>query len=544
MDLRDYQIEDVGKIRDAFRRGVRRVLYQLPTAGGKTRVFTYMAQRAAGRGKRCIVLVHRRELFRQAVEKLLDLGIAAGTIVAGSRRLPTEPVVVASIAALANRVEDIADYLDGFDLVIIDECHHAVSPTWMRVLAAFRRAYRLGVSATPRRLDGQGLADVFDEMVCGPQVRWLIDRGHLCDFVAYGPPKGPPDLGGVKRVGGDFVRGELADRMAHLVGDQVEHYLQLARGVPGIYFSVNTRHNEHAAERFRAAGVRAYAVDGGMGDDERDRRIKGLETGETEMLMSCDLVGEGLDIPAVGCVISARPSESLTLVMQQWGRGFRPKADGSKLIILDHAGNILRHRGMPDAPREWSLTAAGMSRPRDENPVRMCAECFAMFPASSGRCPECGAVVASRVGGRLALPREVAGRLVEYDRRAESDEFALPPGPRRERLWIDAAVARCETWRELEALRKSLGFKAGWSKVVAREMGWLPVGLHGRVLHYQPVGVVGPRTERYRAALARLRRSDEQRGAARPAPGTFADAVAQGVRLGSYAPRDPRRGGQ
>jgi DNA repair protein RadD len=170
MQLRDYQEEGVNRIRDAFRK-VRRVLYQLPTGGGKTAVFSYIAVNAAKKGKRVIILTHRRELFRQAGEKLLMYGVASGSIVAGSRHVPTEPIVVASIQALANRVDSLADILDDFDLVVIDECHHAVSPTWRRVVSAFRRARVLGVSATPRRTDGQGLADDFDELICGPPVR-------------------------------------------------------------------------------------------------------------------------------------------------------------------------------------------------------------------------------------------------------------------------------------------------------------------------------------------------------------------------------------
>jgi DNA repair protein RadD len=526
MQLRDYQEEGVNRIRDAFRK-VRRVLYQLPTGGGKTAVFSYIAVNAAKKGKRVIILTHRRELFRQAGEKLLMYGVASGSIVAGSRHVPTEPIVVASIQALANRVDSLADILDDFDLVVIDECHHAVSPTWRRVVSAFRRARVLGVSATPRRTDGQGLADDFDELICGPPVRWLIDRGYLCDYVAYGPPKGLPDLSQIKRIGGDYARGELGDCMAHLVGDQVEHYLDLAKGIPAVYFSVNTRHNAVAAEKFRAAGIRAYEVDGAMADAERDRRIKGLETRETEVLMSCDLVGEGLDIPSIGCVISARPSESLTLVMQQWGRGFRPKPDGSRLIILDHAGNILRHKGLPDEPREWSLTAAAEPVRKDDNPVRMCPNCFAMCPASASFCEACGADFPARQREGLALPQTVAGRLVAYERGADD----LPPGPRRDRAWIDAAVARCEAWGELVALRKSLGYKPAWSNIVARELGWLPVSLYGRVSHYQPAGDVGPKSARYREALTRLREHDATRGA--PVPFGLAAAVPG---------RDARRG--
>lgn len=471
VELRAYQSEAIDRVRASFRRH-RRVLLQSPTGSGKTVMFGHIAHSAQAKGTRVCIVAHRRELIRQASDKLSFVGVEHGVISATQRRPIRAQVVVASVQTLARRLDH---YQDAFDLLIEDEAHHAVAGQWAKVRAALPKARILGVTATPERLDGRGLGEAFDDLVLGPEIRSLIADGYLSDYDAFTAPGGGPDLTGIRTKMGDFDAVGLASIMERsaLVGDAVEHYRQHLAGRPAIAFCVNRRHAEAVAERFRAAGYASEAVDGALDDDVRDRRIGGLADGGLNVLTSCDLISEGLDIPAVAGAILLRPTKSLGLFMQQVGRAFRPKSDGSKAVILDHAGNIHRH-GLPCQTREWSLTASKRKK-GGAAPVRTCGECFSICFAGSTSCPACGTAFG---GEGRAAPDEVAGELID----AKAHWFSADGRPivERRRPDIDQAVRQCRSWEDLEGLRKSLGFKHGWSARVAESIGWRVIrGAHG-----------------------------------------------------------------
>ena len=313
--LRPYQERLIGEARVAFR-DHRAVMVQAPTGAGKTVLFAWLARASAGKGKRVCILAHRRELVRQASAKLDDMGVPHAVIVAGSRSVQRATVSVASVQTLARRLDL---YRGWFDLLVIDECHHAVAGTWRAVMDAYPEAKVLGVTATPQRLDGRGLGDVFERLLIGPSVRELMDQGFLAPYRAFAPADGPPDLSRVKRIAGDFDSRALAEVMSggKLVGDAVEHYRRHADGLPAVAFCVTVQHAEAVAEQFRGAGYRAVSVDGSLDQGERDRRIAGLADGSVQVLTSCELIAEGLDVPGITAAILLRPTQSLGLHLQQ-----------------------------------------------------------------------------------------------------------------------------------------------------------------------------------------------------------------------------------
>jgi superfamily II DNA or RNA helicase len=332
----------------------------------------------------------------------------------------------------------------------VHNCHHAVAGTWETVLAAYPKARVLGVTATPERLDGRGLGDVFQELIVGPSVKHLIEAGYLADYVAYAPESGPPDLSGIKTIAGDFDQRALAGRMteAKLVGDAVEHYRDRAAGKPGVAFCVSVAHAELLAEQFCAAGIRAASVDGKLRDDVRDRRFGALESGELDLLTSCELINEGVDIPGIKAVLLCRPTKSLAVYLQQVGRSSRPSG-GERAVILDHAGNIERHL-LPDADREWSLEAR--KRKKAPTTVKMCKACYAYVPASARACPECGtAFEAAKSDDGPRIPETKAGKLVEVSRL-----------PKHGRL-IAEKLAEAESLEDCRVLAMRFGFKKGWA---------------------------------------------------------------------------------
>ncbi len=194
--------------------------------------------------------------------------------------------------------------------------------------------------------------------------------------VVYAPPEGL-DLSRLHSRGGDYAADELAEAMSDkaLVGNAIEHYGRLCRGVPAVAFCAGIGHSRAVAERFNAAGFRAAHVDGDTEKEERRRLIAALGTGDLDVLTNAGLISEGVDVPAIGAAILLRPTQSLGLYLQQVGRALRPAPGKREAIILDHAGNSLAH-GLPDEARAWSL---------DDKPRRQREG----MPARPRRCPKC-----------------------------------------------------------------------------------------------------------------------------------------------------------
>lgn len=437
MTLRPYQARDAARIRQAWRDGARRVLYVLPTGGGKTVTFTTLAQEQTGQ---TLIAAHRRELIRQASAKLT---VPHGIIMPGEPFRPEFPIQVGSIQTVIRRL----DRLPKFDLIIPDEAHHAVSKEWRALFESQPQARVLGVTATPERLDGTGLAEAFDVMIEGPSIAELTADGYLVPARVFVPP-GAQDSAGLKSRMGDFAAEDVADRMdkPSITGDVVGHYGKHAPGVPAVAFCATVAHARHVAEAFTKEGWNAACVYGDMPDAERDAALKGLVDGTVTVLTSCDLIGEGLDIPNIGAVIMLRHTQSLVLCRQQMGRGLRPAPGKTHLVCLDHVGNALRH-GLPQAPCVWSL--AGVEKKARTAPiVRQCPECYAAHPPAPV-CPCCGH--SYRTAGE-GLPKQIEfreGELVEV----------IPPT-------LKESLAGCTSWTDVEAVRVERGYKPGWTHFI------------------------------------------------------------------------------
>jgi DNA repair protein RadD len=289
--LRPYQAAAVDALRHAYRTGNRAPLFQLPTGGGKTVVFAEIIRSAKSRGRPVGVLVHRRELIRQACDKLDWAGVSYGVIAAGFDPNPDELVQVGSVQTVRRRL----DTLPRFAFLIFDEAHHCRAITWQTIIEAQPQAKKLGVTATPIRLDGKDLSveagGIFDALICGPTVRRLIKDGFLSPAKVFVPHR-KLDLTGIAVRAGDYVSSELATRIdrPEIAGDAIEQYRRHADHQPAIAFCATVGHAEHVASAFRAAGYQAACVHGDLNRKDRDRLIAGLGTGEVEVLASCDLI--------------------------------------------------------------------------------------------------------------------------------------------------------------------------------------------------------------------------------------------------------------
>lgn len=424
VQLRDYQIKAVNDVRASFAAGNRSVLLVSPVGSGKTTIFSYISAGIYRKNKRVWVLAHRRELLRQISETQAQFKVPHGILSGGYHGVPNAQVLVASVFTLVNRIK----HMQPPHLIIGDEAHHfTLNSSWGKIVAAFPSAKVLGVTATPSRLDGKGLGDVFNDMVMGPSVAELTARGFLSPAIVYAPAK--PDLSGLKRRAGDYVTGEIEDVMdkPKITGSAVKHYQRYADGKRAVAFCCSIAHAEHTAEQFRAAGYVAAHVDGKMDDRLRDQTIAAFKRGQINVLTSCDLINEGFDVPGIECAILLRPTQSLGLHIQQIGRSVRPSPETGKThtIILDHAGNTAMH-GLIDEVRDWSLDGSVHRASDGERAaaVRTCPQCFAMHrPAPA--CPRCSYVYPAN------------GREVEHvdgDLELQGDGMDVPQAVDPERL--------------------------------------------------------------------------------------------------------------
>ena len=385
MNLRPYQQRAIDDLRAAFRQGARAPLLVAPTGAGKTVILAAITASATARGRKVLILVHRRELIHQASSKLTAAGVEHGIIAAGIE--PSQQAVqVASVQTLVRRLAT-TDWEPC--LIIIDEAHHAAAGSWSSILSHWPGALRLGVTATPCRLDGRGFGDTFDALIEGPSVQMLTSAGYLSPARIFAPPI-VADLSQLRRRAGDYAIDQAADAMTRptVTGDAISHYQRLAEAQQAIAFCCNVNHAVSVRDLFETAGISAALLLGGTAD--RDAVVAAFAAGTIRVLVTVDVVSEGFDIPAASVAILLRPTQSLGLYLQQVGRVLRPAPGKDAAIILDHVGNVTRH-GFPDDIRQWSLEhGAKRAGGNEQAPsVRTCSQCFAAFkPAPI--CPCCG----------------------------------------------------------------------------------------------------------------------------------------------------------
>ena len=386
MNLRPYQLDAVQRIREAYRQRHRSVLFVLPTGGGKTVVFSHIAEQAAAKGSRICILVHRQELLRQASTSLASLGVRHGLISPRHAMDLSAPVQVASVQTLARRLHKLPASM--FQLLVVDEAHHSNAGTWAKVLAHFQAARVLGVTATPCRCDGRGLGEWYGAMVLGPTAGELTAAGFLAPARVLAPPG--PSLVGLRKRMGDYDMSEAGQilQAGQAMGDCLAHYRRHLDGQTAIAFCCSVSHAEAVADLFQRNGVAAASIDGTMDAPTRERLLSDLGAGRLKVLTSCALIGEGVDVPSVAGCILLRPTQSVSLHLQMIGRCLRPQA-GKTAVILDHVANYKEH-GHHLEDRAWTLDGVPKRDRAAALSVKVCPKCFCSMPSAEMVCPECG----------------------------------------------------------------------------------------------------------------------------------------------------------
>lgn len=450
MNLRPYQVEAIDQMRSLMKEGCRSILYQGATGSGKTLLTAHMLHTASSKGMRSWFVVHRKELIDQSAKAFRLEGLQHGIIAAGYPQDRGKMVQLASVQTLARR---FGKYHKP-NLIVWDESHHVAAKSWSTLYEVNPQAYHIGLSATPERLDGQGLKRFFQKMIHGPSVSWLIQNGFLSKYRLYAPAN--VDLSNVHNRMGDYARDELSHAMdkPKITGSAVEHYKKYANGKRAIVFAVSIEHSKHIVEEFQKEGFNATHIDGETDQSQRSQAVERFRQGHTQILSNVDLFGEGFDIPAVEVAILLRPTQSLGLYLQQCGRSFRPFAGKQNAILLDHVGNVERF-GLPDQDREWSLEGRDKSKGDYKAAIRICKQCFGAQPPGL-KCIFCGCVFPIQVREIKTIP----GDLKEIDIEAQ---LALKLKWKKEQ-------GMQKGFKELVALGKSRGYPRAeaWASIIMK----------------------------------------------------------------------------
>lgn len=355
IDLRGYQSEAISAIRIAWRKGHKRVLSSLPTGTGKTWIFVFLIWGARENGMRSLVLVNTDELVQQTIEKLERVGVNAGIVKAGKNEW-TRDVVVASVQTLSKPTRLFNIPPNYYGLVITDECHYAVSPSYQRILWYFRDSWHLGTTATPFRGDKKSLAaGGWDTVAYVFPLKRAIAEKWLCPLEFRVVHTGI-SLSEVKSSKGDFVVKHLEkfintpERNSKIVDAALEHLVirdgsYVSRMRRTIAFCAGVEHTVDLANAFRRRGIEAFAIYGSMKTKFRRMLIEGHQKGLFPVLCNCNILTTGYDDPAIDGLIMARPTKSKVLYMQALGRGLRISEQSGKkdCVCLDVADVCKKH---------------------------------------------------------------------------------------------------------------------------------------------------------------------------------------------------------
>lgn len=438
IQLREYQTELYDKTVDAFRRGNKRVLVTVGCGAGKSYIFAKMAERTKGP---VLVLTHRQELLNQTGQLFREHGIDAR---------------VEMILTEANR---LGQY-ERPSLIITDEAHLSRSNSWMKVLDHYS-TFTVGFTATPIRLDGKPLGDIYDELVTGVSVRWLIDNHRLAPYEYYAPTT--VETEGLRVQAGDYVIRDLEQLMTDraIYSDVLKSWERLAKGQKTIAYCVSVKHAHETAAMFEQAGYPAVEIDGATPPKKRAEIMRDFRDGKIMVLCNVGIISEGVSIDDVSCCLLLRPTESLALFWQQGMRSMRYQP-GKVATIIDCVGNYSRNP-LFDADVEWSLTQSVRKKPRISETgdffIRTCPECFMVFKTAAV-CPFCGAEYPLH-------PREIkAHQDIELARiTAQEAEEA-----ERKRKQARMEQGKAKTFPELLAIGRERGYKnpAAWAMQVMR----------------------------------------------------------------------------
>ena len=367
MDIQpySYQQEILDKL-DAERnvRGYYHNLVVAATGTGKTVIsaldYKRFRKQNAGRPCRLLFVAHREEILKQSLYTfravLKDANF--GEMFVGSYKPDSIDNLFMSIQTFNSQDFTSKTTPDFYDYIIVDEFHHAAAPTYQKLLSYYQPKILLGLTATPERMDGKSILPYFNNRIAAEiRLPEAIDRKLLCPFQYFGVTD-TVDLDKLKWANGGYDKSELsriytlsgmmANRRADLVVSSLLKYVTDIDDVKGLGFCVTVEHAEFMSDYFNEHGIPSMFLTGKSPDEERKEAKNRLVSGDVRFIFVVDIYNEGVDIPEVNTVLFLRPTESLTVFLQQLGRGLRLSEDKECLTVLDFIGQANRKYNFED----------------------------------------------------------------------------------------------------------------------------------------------------------------------------------------------------
>ena len=379
VSLRPYQQKAKRDIFESWDE-VDNVMFQMPTGTGKTRLFTSIISdinKYSIRKKEAVkilIIAHRTELIDQIDESLNKYKVAHNVIAGGREKNYKYPVSVASIQTITNpRNLKEAKRLN-VQFVIIDEAHHALAASYKKLWDMYPNAKRLGVTATPWRMNHQSFLDLFDKLVLSMTIKDFIDKGFLAPYKYYSLRSDSDIQKTIDDIEldrfGEYKESSMEEKMdiGSIRAQLLDSYLSLAEGKKGIIYAINIVHAKHICEEYKRAGYKAVSIDSKTPAAERKDLVDKFKRGLIDIIVNVDIFSEGFDCPDIEFIQLARPTRSLVKYLQQVGRGLRITENKENCVILDNVGMYSRF-GLPDARRHWNYHFKG--KHIDEEPPRI-----------------------------------------------------------------------------------------------------------------------------------------------------------------------------
>lgn len=436
--LREYQEKLVKQTRNSIKEGFNSPCIVSPCGSGKSIMIAEIARLTTNKGNKVLFLVHRKELKDQISDTFKWWGVNM------------DHVEVGMVQTIVRRLDKTVEP----SLIITDENHHSLASSYKKIYNYFEDAKLVGFTATPVRLNGGGLGDINDKLIIGPTVKELIDWGNLAPYKYYAPEIIDTSKLRIRR--GEYVAADVDDLFKDnaIWGDVIKHYRKLSEGKQAICYCSSLKQSKEMAEKFNDDGIVTKHIDGTTPKNERDTIIEDFRIGRVTILCNVDIVGEGFDVPDCNTIIMLRPTQSLSLYIQQSMRGMRYQK-GKTAIIIDHVGNVGRF-GTPDMDREWKLDSRkGSNKTIQDNPVKQCPECFYTMLSIASECIECGYEFAREIEEAEVIESE----LVEIGSTTFTTDYREPKD--------------CKTLSELYGLAKVKGYKPGWAYHQGKLMGFI-----------------------------------------------------------------------
>src|SRR5574343_10717 len=445
---REYQTLAYQMVFGSWGGGHKKPLLVMPTGSGKTSTAALIIEKFIKEKKKVLFIAHRRELVEQAYTRFAVHGMDAGLILPGY--YPNgHNLIVASVQTLIRReVPDV-------DLIVVDESHHSMSKTFLRVIDEHvaKGEKILGLTATPYRLDGKPLGFIFDDLIIPTTIQNLIDDGYLVSPRYFGAQR--DDLEDVKKVAGEYDTKEMFKRYNKktLYDNIIDQYVNFGGG-RALVFCLNIEHSMLTRDAFKEAGFAAAHIDGDTGVEERMSTLRAFRAGRVEIVCNCNLFTEGFDLPAIDTIILNRTTASLCLYTQMVGRALRPSEGKEHGIIID-MGNNVRNHGFVEDGGEYELHQKMKKKGEGLYPIKTCPKCFSIVPAGCLACPICKHVFPVKEMERVSAPFQ------EITNDQTLRKKKLPPHLRKRWSMM--------TREELEEVASLRGYKKGWVYMQLRQ---------------------------------------------------------------------------